>query len=55
MEGGYRWLPVFFRGGNLNAWTIIWVMILPLDNWGTGQEVMPGGHNFTAELMFKYS
>lgn len=55
MEGGYRWLPVFFRGGNLNAWTIIWAMIPPLDNWGTGQEVKPGGHNFTAELMFKYS
>lgn len=33
------WLPVFFRGGNLNAWTIIRAMVPPLENWGTGQQV----------------
>lgn len=39
MESGYKWLTVFFRGGNLNAWTVVRAMVPPLENWGTGQEV----------------
>ena len=49
MMGSFKWMPVFFRGGNLNPWTITCAMIPPLENWGTDQAASIPWLSFSAK------